>query len=219
MQAAVIARLAALAPALARVGRPWPDGYVARLAALARLQALDAELLSHPSATAVLQRWCDTHGAGPGLKIVARPEPGPAKPAGEAERRELQAEPQTPLRYRRVALSCGDVVLSHADNWYRPDRLTPEMNRLLLETQTPFGVVVASLKYRRRTLSTRLLAELLAPGWESQPPEAYAEPLVLPPQVLEHRAVLATPDGVPFSLVVETYADSVLRLGWRDPAT
>jgi len=219
MRAAVIAALLALAPTLARADHAWPDGYVARLTALARLQALNADLLSHNSATAVLQRWCDAHGPRPGLQITARLEQGPAKPAGEAERRDLQAGPDTPLRYRRVALACGDVVLSRADNWYRPDRLTPQMNRLLLETETPFGVVVAALKYQRRTLSARPLVELLAPGWEAQPPQANAAPLVLPPQILEHRAVLSTPDGTPFSLVVETYADSLLTLAPAVPAT
>jgi hypothetical protein len=198
----------ALAPGAGRAD--WPDGYVARLAALARLESLNAELLSHDSATAVLQRFCDTHGAPPGLKIRAHLEPGPAKPADAGVRRDLQAGPDTPLRYRRVALACGDVVLSRADNWYRPDRLSEEMNRRLETTDTPFGVVVAPLNFHRRTLSARLLVEPLPPGWEAQPPQANAAPLILPPQVLEHRAVLTTSDGAPFSLVVETYAEVLI---------
>ena len=35
-------------------------------------------------------------------------------------------------------------------------------------------------------------------------------PATPPPQVLQHRAVLQTPDGRPFSLLVETYTDRVL---------
>ena len=35
-------------------------------------------------------------------------------------------------------------------------------------------------------------------------------PLPIPPQVLQHRAVLTLPDGTPFSEVVETYTDQVL---------
>ena len=34
--------------------------------------------------------------------------------------------------------------------------------------------------------------------------------LRLPPEVLQHRAVLSTPDGRPFSLVVETYRREIL---------
>ena len=36
------------------------------------------------------------------------------------------------------------------------------------------------------------------------------EPLAIPDHVLEHRAVLSTPDGEPFSEVVETYTSDVL---------
>ena len=35
-------------------------------------------------------------------------------------------------------------------------------------------------------------------------------PATPPPHVLQHRAVLQTPDGRPFSLLVETYTDRVL---------
>jgi len=43
------------------------------------------------------------------------------------------------VKYRRVQPSCGDHILSEADNWYVPRRLTPEMNRLLETTDVPFG--------------------------------------------------------------------------------
>ena len=215
--AAALAATLVLAPQAAGAQPAWPDGYVQRLRALARLQELNADLLSHNSATAVLQRFCDRHGPYPGLKITARREAGPARPAGAAERRDLKVGPDVPLRHRRVALMCGDLVLSRADNWYRPDRLTAEMNRRLEATDTPFGRVVAALEYHRRNLAARLLTEPLPSGWESQPPEANAQPFRPPGQVLEHRAILVTPDGAPFSLVVETYADTLLAIDPPSP--
>ena len=216
-------RIAAAAPAAlalvlagpARANPGWPEGFVVRLEAMARLESLNAELLSHPSATATLQRFCDRHGAVPGLKIVARRIPGADKPASPDIRRDLMVSPDTPLRYRHVALTCGETVLSQADNWYRPERLTPEMNRLLDETETPFGVAAAPLAYRRVTLSAELLARPLPEGWEDQAPEANAAPLTLPDEVLRHRAILVGQDGGPISLVVETYSANLLspRIG------
>lgn len=188
----------------------WPDTHAARLSAVAQVQGLNAELLSRDSATATLQRWCDLHGAG--VKIVARRPAVDAKPAGEAERRDLKVSPGEAVAYRRVELACGDKVLSEADNWYLPARLTPEMNAVLNTTQTPFGVVVRPLDFRRRTLSATPLFQPLPAGWEDDTPapDRPGAALAIPHQILQHRAVLATPDGRPFSLVVETYTDQIL---------
>jgi len=193
------------APALAA-----PDGYVARLQALALLQTLNADLLSHDSATAVLQSWCDAHAPG-GLKIVAQRVRGPDKPLPAEARAALGDGAAQGVRYRRVLLACGSQVLSEADNWYLPARLTPEMNRQLEETDTPFGVVVRALDFRRRNLSAKLLYAPLPPGWEaSKAPRDAAPPI--PAQVLQHSAVLGTPSGAPFSYVVETYTGQALAM-------
>jgi hypothetical protein len=94
------------------------------------------------------------------------------------------------VRYRRVRLTCGDDVLSEADNWYLPGALTADMNRRLDDSDTPFGAVVRPLGFHRRTLS----AVKLAP----------------PGPILRVRAVLLTPDEKAFSYVVETYAADVV---------
>lgn len=203
--------LAAAAALLSPLTGAWPDTYAARLEAMAQVQDFNAELLSHDSATQTLQHWCETHGTTPGLKIVAR-RIDLDKPAGPAERADLGVGAEEPLRYRRVELACGDRVLSRADNWYRPGRLTPQMNAALETTQTPFGVVVKALDYHRRTLSSELLFQPLPRDWETLPRPAAASgaTLVIPPEILRHRAVLSTPDGVAFSLVQETYTDQVL---------
>jgi chorismate-pyruvate lyase len=133
------------------------------------------------------------------------------KPADAEVRKTLGVGPGEPVRYRRVDLACGDKVLSQADNWYLPARLTPDMNAALDTTDTPFGRAVAALDFRRRTLSARLIDPPLAPGWEMRPPAPPSrDRLRLPPDLLQHRAVLTTPDGRPFSLVVETYRREVL---------
>lgn len=193
-------------PALAADGA----GFVRRLEALALLQTLNADLLSHDSATAVLQDWCDAHGPG-GLKITAQRVRGQDKPPTDEARIALRLQPGQGVNYRRVRLACGETVLSEADNWYLPGRLTGEMNRVLDSSDTPFGVVVRPLDFRRRTLSARLLYAPLPRGWEKGGADASA-PGPIPPQVLQHAAVLAAPDGVPFSYVVETYTGQALEM-------
>ena len=186
------------------------EGYVRRLQAQALLLTLDAELLSHDSATAVLQGWCDAYGPG-GLKIVAQRVRGQDKPPSEAARTALGLQPGQAAGYRRVRLACGDVVLSEADNWYLKERLTPQMNQVLDAGDTPFGVAVRALDFRRRTLSARLLFQPLAPGWPSAAPDE--TPLgPLPSEVLQHSAVLTLPSGAPISFVVETYTGQALQL-------
>ena len=180
---------ALLAMSLAFVGgAAWAES-APQDGAARRLAQLNADLLSHDSA------WCDGHG-GAGVKIAARRLKGQDQPADAAVRAALKAGAGEPVRHRRVQLTCGARVLSDADNWYLPGRLTPEMNRLLDETETPFGAAVRLLGFRRTTIAA---VTAMAPG-----------PSPLPAHVLEPRAVLATPDGAPFSLVVERYRAEVL---------
>jgi len=155
----------------------------------ARLHAFEAELEANPSATAVLQSWCDAH-ARPGTRIVARQvQPAPVPPP-IAARRALAIEPGEAVRYRRVQLMCGGRVLSNADNWYLPGKLTDAMNDTLEHTQTPFGRAVAALHFSRRNLSTAFLP----PGGQN---------------VLRHSALLTTDAGEKFSFVVETYTKEI----------
>lgn len=209
-------RLAATAALLVLAGglcgfAPAGGAYVARLQALALLQTLNADLLSHDSATAVLQDWCDAHGPG-GLKIKAERVLGQEKPLPAEAKTALGVGAGVRVRYRRVRLACGANVLSEADNWYLPDRLTVQMNQTLDATDTPFGVVVRPLDFRRRNLSAELLYRPLARGWEisSAPDDRPVGPF--PAQVLQHRAVLSTAAGTPFSYVVETYTGAVLDM-------
>ncbi len=155
----------------------------------ARLAAFESQLEANPSATAVLQIWCDKHA--PGTRITAhqiQTSPAPLPPA--AHKALAMAQDET-VHYRRVELMCGNHVLSNADNWYLPDKLTAAMNQTLEHSETPFGAAVAALHFRRRNLETRFLP----PGDEG---------------VLRHSAVLLTAQGAPFSFVVETYTKNIL---------
>ena len=120
-------------------------------------------------------------------KIIARLVRGDAKPASA----ETIARLGTPdVKYRRVQLYCGPHLFSEADNWYVPSRLTPEMNRLLDETDTPFGKVVQPLSPYRRTFASRMLLS--------------------PTALFEHSAVLYNADQQPIAEVRESYQRGTL---------
>ena len=209
---AVASLVCGLLLAAAPVDVTWAagDAFVRRVEALAVLQTLRAELLGHDSSTAVLQAWCEAHGP-PGLRIVAERDPRAAQPPSEAAREALDLKPGQAVRYRRVKLACGQTVLSEADNWYLPERLTAEMNHALDTSDVPFGAVVRPLDFRRRFLSAALLWRPLPDGWEKRPPDA--SPMgPIPARVLQDTAVLTTPDGKPLSFVVETYTAAALKM-------
>ncbi|MGO9426369.1 MAG: hypothetical protein ACLP6Z_13330, partial [Steroidobacteraceae bacterium] len=146
--------------------RSWPGSFVARVEAFALLQTLNADLLSHDSATTTLEQWCAVHRLASPPRILATRVEGIDSPPSPEQRRELGVGPAEAVRHRRVQLHCGAMVLSEADNWYVPGRLTPVMNRLLDSTDMPFGKVVQALHFRRHTLSARLLWLPLPEGWE-----------------------------------------------------
>jgi hypothetical protein len=114
------------------------DDFFTRLEAVALVQTLNAEILASRSATLTLERWGDEHGLA-GIskaKVVARLVGIEPKTVTEDQRRRLGIGPEEAVKYRHVQLFCGDQILSEADNWYVPSRLTAEMNRLLETTAT-----------------------------------------------------------------------------------
>ena len=197
--------------------RVWPDTFLARVEALAVLETLNAELLSHDSATVTLEHWCDQHRLAAPARVVAMRVAGIDKAASADQRRELNVSDSEPLRYRRVRLTCGAIVLSEADNWYVPSRLTEEMNKQLETTDTPFGKVVQALKFRRHTLAAELLWHPLPVGWEMTgvPARDGSGALAVPAEILKHRALLTLADGTPFCEVVETYTGNVLGFAFQ----
>jgi hypothetical protein len=166
---------------------PAALGLLAALTLAASVERLNADLMASDSATAVLQAICDRRGGGRIEARAAANRPEPSPPAWV--RAALRPDAREPVQYRKVELACGGEVLSRADNWYLPARLTPAMNRTLATSRTPFGVAVAAMGFHRRTLRVERLTG---------------------PDVLRHRAVLTGADRRPFSAVQETYAKAAL---------
>ena len=189
-----------------------PDTFLARVVALASMETLNADLLASRSATRTLEAWCAGHAMAVDPRLRAERVPGPDKPLDAGQRARLAIGSDEPVRYRHVRLACGAHVLSDADNWYVPSRLTPAMNATLDATDTSFGTVVAPLGVTRETFAARTLWAVLPPGWDMGAPvaERPGRALAVPPVLFEHRAVLFDVHHRPFSEVGEHYTNEIL---------
>ena len=200
--------LLAPAPAWSR----GDDAYVRRLEYAAIVEQLNGQLLAADSATRILEQWCRTHRLAATPRIVAERVTGADKPISAEQRARLGIGADEQVRYRHVRLRCGDRVLSEADNWYVPSRLTPAMNALLDRSDTPFGTVVAPLGIGRRTFSAELLWRPLPEGWEMRR-DALAqendEPAI-PDELIRHRAIVHNRALRPIAEVAETYRAALL---------
>jgi hypothetical protein len=217
VSAALLGAATALS-AQAQAAPQWPDTYLSRLQVQTLIQTVNAEILGSSSATLSLEKWCRDHRLAADPKLIATLVHGVDKTPTPEQRLRLQVGPNEPIRYRRVQLSCGGLVLSEADNWYVPARLSPEMNRLLDTTDTPFGKAVLDLKPFRRTYAATLLWSPLPPQWEMQKElpstaasaTASTATLILPTALFEHRALVFGQDLRPISEVIETYQKGLL---------
>jgi len=203
-----------LASAAVKAADGWSDSFTGRLGALALLQTLNGEILASSSATRTLEQWCAAHhlsGTAP-ARIIAQRVATEGKAASPDQLQRLQLSADEPVKYRHVRLLCGDAVLSEADNWYVPGRLTAAMNDLLDHGDTPFGKVVHALSPFRRTFFATLLWHPLADGWEMQPgqQDGSEERTAMPDVLFEHRAVLYSKDNLPFAEVDERYQRGLL---------
>jgi chorismate-pyruvate lyase len=182
----------------------WPNTAANRWQAEALIQGLNAEILAARSATAVLENWCFAHHLAAEAKIVAEAVAGaPPKAPTPEQRQRLGVGPDEPVKFRRVRLRCGAHVLSEADNFYVPSRLTPEMNQTLDTTDAPFGKVVKPLAPYRRTFAA-------IPLWSAAAAPKQAATLAIPQKLFEHRAVLYTGENLPFSEVDEVYQGDLI---------
>lgn len=133
--------------------RPLPSSLPPAPAADAadRLALLARRLAAADSATRLLQDWCEAHGIGSGPVRAVRMGRA-AAPAPPDLLAALAAPPEATLRHRRVQLVRGQVVLSDCQVWWPAGALSPAMEAALAGTDTPFGLVIAPLSPRRRTL-------------------------------------------------------------------
>lgn len=203
--------LMALAAPLCAAPR-WPDTFRGRLEALALIETLNAELLASPSATATLEDWCAAHHMAADATLHVHLLAGAQKKLSSADRRLLGVGPHEPVIFRRVELACGTHILSRADNWYVPSRLTPAMNRTLAGSDIPFGRVIRDLDPHRQTFSVTILWHPLPAGWDMAP--ALADhpnaALSIPPVLFRHHAVVYDGNGKPLADVVESYTSGLL---------
>lgn len=163
----------------------------------AQLHRFQQTLRARDSATAALTEWCRAEGIAPQGEIRALVDRAAfEEPDGET-RALLGLAPGQRVGFRHVRLACDGVVLSEAKNWYVPDALTPEMNRILETTDAPFGKVVAGLGFHRERLSES------AGGWPGCPKDT----------VLSHRGLLRRADGTAISLVIECYTKANFKKG------
>jgi hypothetical protein len=173
---------------------------------------LSAMLAGARLATPELARWCRERRIGDG-RVVARMVVDPAAEALDEDSRQMLGGDTEGLVFRKVQLISGCVALVDAKNWYFPDRLTPEMRRLLQTTDCPFGEAIASLGPRRYTffVRTALPEELdCAPPTRAGRPrggngECAGRCAEAPVYVLEHRVVLQGDDGARLAVIHEKY--------------
>lgn len=186
--------------------------YVQRLEYAAVIETLNGRLLASSSATRTLETWCREHRLADAPKIVAERIAGAEKPISPDQRVRLGISPEEPVRYRHVRLRCGERVLSEADNWYVPSRLTAGMNAELESGDAPFGAVVAPLGIGRRTFSAEQLWHPLPEGWEMHraPATTVAMTVTVPAELIRHRAIVHDRAQRPIAEVAETYRAPLL---------
>jgi hypothetical protein len=180
---------------------------------LALIQTLRADILATRSATATLEQWCRDHALAADPKVVARPLPGPGPAPTVEQRRRLAIDANEDVRYRRVQLRCGERVLSHAENWYVPGRLSPEMNRLLATTDMSYGRVIEPLQPHRVTLDAEMLWRPLPLGWERERdrhPAVLGRTIDIPDALFLQASLVYGADGRPLAEVREIYQRDLL---------
>ncbi|WP_026596827.1 hypothetical protein [Methylobacterium sp. 77] len=167
------------------------------------IEALTTRLLSGDSATAILEVWCGERLLAREPRLAAKRVAGPDRQASAAQTAHLKLMPGETIRYRHVSLSCGVHILSEAENWYVPARLTTEMNRLLDATDVPFGRVVHHLSPTRRNLRVERL-------WSDARTRGVPGPS---DRIFAIQAILSDRSGRPICEVSETYTGAILARG------
>ncbi len=188
----------------------WPDTAVARQAIDDMIRTLNMALLSSDSATLTLENWCRRLGlSGFSDMLVAARLYGEERPVTPEQRALLGIPQGEPILYRHVRLHCGAHILSEAENWYIPARLTPDMNAALDKSDVAFGRAVQTLRFHRRTLTSEILWTPMAQAADSGTDSA-RRLLTIPTELIRHEAILLLQDETPFSLVRETYTNAIL---------
>ena len=209
------------APPTAHTHTLWRDSFLHRLMLASLITRMENRLLAENSATQTLEHWLVEHKLLGGTqtlraeRVASPPRPCPPDllsaldmPAGHSGQH---------LGYRKIRLMGQAHTYSEAENWFVTERLSQSMTEALEQTDTPFGRVVSPLRFTRQLLRRETLWSPLPDLWEMQD-QPYStttqgKPLVLPPYLFRHVALLRTHAGTPFSLVVETYTPQAFAFG------
>ncbi|MEO1542886.1 MAG: hypothetical protein AAFR75_02560 [Pseudomonadota bacterium] len=107
------------------------------------VDALDAHIQNHPTATAALLAWCLAHdiGTGPIVAEINHSNSDTFNPSQVMNR----------CLHRNVRLKRGNAVLSYAELSYRPSLLPTQIRNALQRTCVPFGSLIAPLSPWRET--------------------------------------------------------------------
>jgi len=166
-----------------------------------RFDAFEGMLRSSNSATATLEQWMAQAESCPRHTLRARPVECEPQPASSQQRAHLKVSEDAQVQYRRVELVYDDLVLSTAENWYVPSRLTADMRDALADGTRPFGRVIEELAPRREMLSSERLWVI------GSATETLADP---PEHILRFQALVVTRDGVPICEVNELYTRAIV---------
>jgi hypothetical protein len=110
---------------------------------LGAADALNAELLSHDSATLTLDRWCAAHRLASPALIVAERVNGAYQAPTDEQRQLLGVNETETIRYRRVRLICGGAGAGVAEQLTDPGarkavlELADNFDRLARAAATP----------------------------------------------------------------------------------
>lgn len=161
------------------------------------------------SATHMLRQWMNRPGQSGAADIIAieRLCDHNIPPDAELMGR-LQILRPAEIRYRRVWLMYKGRILSDAENWYVPARLSKDMQDQLEQSALPFGTVIAPCAPTRETLSNERL-------WHHKAPPPLAR---LPVHILRHNALVRDASGRPISEVRESYTRNILMHSPKDIA-
>jgi hypothetical protein len=102
----------------------------------------------------------------------------------------------------------GAILLCEAENWCIPERLPPDLHKLLDTTDIPFGQVIAPLRPARRTIAV----DFHWPSANTERQSKYSHNInasedlqSCPARLFEHRAVVLINARQPVAAVIERY--------------
>jgi hypothetical protein len=159
--------------------------------------ALNTRLIAGATATDTLLAWCDEHGLSEGPITVEIEQCFAPVVVPDEVLQALELDPGDTIHYRQVRLMRGSLALAAAENWFVPQRLTAAMNEALIETNIPFGRVIAPLQPARRLLAVH--------------PQPHAE------IILHHSAVILSKPGTALAFVKESYFSDLVALSAPSP--